>query len=158
MPLPGKSDLSKPAIYAFNDPEWLGGNFEGHSPCVIFVALPTVIISLPIQQIEINDRNKYQIGKTLGPWRLSAPKDKSGTSPPKGALAGIDGPDGNKNGHTARSRTRFVGAILSMAPPADGDPIIGFLKGALERQSQAVYSRECDLAHTSPSRSSLRSA
>src|SRR5207244_11191472 len=29
-------------------------------------------------------------------WRLSAQKDKSGMSPPKGALAGIDGPDGNK--------------------------------------------------------------
>src|SRR5207247_9067885 len=70
---PGKSHLSKPAIYAFNDPEWLGGNFEGHSPCVIFVALPTVIISLPIQQIEINDRNKDQIGKTLGQRTLSCP-------------------------------------------------------------------------------------
>jgi hypothetical protein len=54
---PGKSDLSKPAIYTFNDPEWLGGNFEGHSPCGIFIALPTVTISLPIQQIEINHRN-----------------------------------------------------------------------------------------------------
>jgi hypothetical protein len=56
-----------------------------------------------------------------------------------------------------------------MASPAAGDPIIGFLKSALERQparvihfkgflgshSQAFISRECDLAHSSPPGSSL---
>src|SRR6266446_6160155 len=44
---PRKSDLSKPAIYTFNDPERLGGNFEGHSPCGIFIALPTVTMGAP---------------------------------------------------------------------------------------------------------------
>jgi hypothetical protein len=46
---PGKSALGKPAIDALDDPAWLGGNVEGHSPCGIVVALATVLISLPIQ-------------------------------------------------------------------------------------------------------------
>ena len=95
-------------------------------------------------------------------------------SPPKGALAGIDGPDGNKAqpatplglGHDCCRRN------IKHGLPGGCDPIIGFLKGALERQparvipfkgflgshSQAFISRECDLAHTSPPGSSLRPA
>src|SRR4030088_217198 len=33
----GKRDLRKPTKYAFDDPAWLAGNFEGHLPCGVFV-------------------------------------------------------------------------------------------------------------------------
>jgi hypothetical protein len=80
-------------------------------------------------------------------------------SPPKGALAGIDGLDGNKAqpatplglGHDCCRRN------IKHGLPGGCDPIIGFLKGALEGQpariipfkgflgshSQAFISREC---------------
>jgi len=45
----------------------LGGNFERHSACGIFIPLPTVAISLPIQQIEIN-----HTGTWIEAARLSA--------------------------------------------------------------------------------------
>jgi hypothetical protein len=97
-------------------------------------------------------------------------------SPPKGALAGIDGPDGNKGqpatplglGHDCRRRNikhglpggwrpdhRFPQGRVG-APASAGHPLQRFF--ILGSHSQAVISRECDLAHTSPPGSFLSPA